>query len=194
MGMLAKKTSGGRWGTPLSASWTEQAYLGQHHCNPLLIVGVSKTANAGSPVSEKNSSRKPGEQARLPTPRYRRSLQGGLRSRLQCFFDGCTHQKIRLREFYKFLDKPYYFRPCLICWLLFAHHKNRAVGVAHDGIGNATQQRSPYTAQVSATHNNETSTYLLRQSSNLRVSPSYSEMGLCHIASSGFDLPYLLVE
>src|SRR5829696_5226895 len=57
MGMLAKKTSGGKWGTPLSASWTEQAYLGQHHCNPLLIVGVSKTANAGSPVSEKNSSR-----------------------------------------------------------------------------------------------------------------------------------------
>src|SRR5215218_950748 len=92
------------------------------------------------------------------------------------------------------VDKPYYFRPCLICWLLFAHHKNRAVGVAHDGIGNATQQRSPYTAQVSATHNNETSTYLLRQSSNLRFGPSYSEMGLCHIASSGFDLPYLLVE
>src|SRR5215217_6232411 len=60
MEMLAKKTSGGRWGTPLSASWTEQAYLGQHHCNPLLIVGVSKTANAGDPVSEKNSSRKLG--------------------------------------------------------------------------------------------------------------------------------------
>src|SRR5215218_8144253 len=60
MEMLAK-TSGGRWGTLLSASWTEQAYLGQHHCNPLLIVGASKTANAGSPVSEKNSSRRLGE-------------------------------------------------------------------------------------------------------------------------------------
>ena len=54
------------------------------------------------------------------------------------------HKKIRLREFYKFLDKAYYFfRPCLICWLLFAHHHNRAVSVADNGIGDATQQRSP---------------------------------------------------
>ena len=30
-----------------------------------------KTRYTGSPVSEKNCSRKPGEQARLPTPRYR---------------------------------------------------------------------------------------------------------------------------
>src|SRR5215213_742377 len=75
MEMLAKKTSGGRWGTPLSASWTEQAYLGQHHCNPLLIVGVSKTANAGSPVSEKNSTRKLADQAHLPTPRYRTPMR-----------------------------------------------------------------------------------------------------------------------
>src|ERR671910_436900 len=100
-----------------------------------------------------------------------------------------------LREFYKFLDKPYYFfRPCLICWLLFAHYQNRAVGVADYGIGDATQHRSPYTAKASATYNNQTSPYLLCQSSNLRVRPSYSEMSLGHTASSGFDLPYLLVE
>src|SRR5215207_4954035 len=99
-----------------------------------------------------------------------------------------------LRDFYKFLDNPYSFRPCLICWLLFAHHQYRAMGVAHDGIGDATQHRSPYTAKASATYNNQTSPYLLRQSSNLRLRPSYSEMSLGHTASSGFDLPYLLVE
>src|SRR5829696_4326803 len=49
-------------------------------------------------------------------------------------------------------------------------------------------------AQASATYNNETSPYLLRQSSNLRLSPSYSVISLCHTASSDFDLPYLLVE
>src|SRR5918995_2407746 len=105
------------------------------------------------------------------------------------------HRKMRLLEFYKFLDKPYYFfRLCLICWLLFAHHHNRAVGVAHHGIGDATQHRSPYTAKASATYNNQTSPHFLRQSSNLRLGPSYSVMSLCHTASSGFDLPYLLVE
>src|SRR5215207_10585945 len=99
-----------------------------------------------------------------------------------------------LRDFYKFLDNPYSFRPCLICWLLFAHHQYRAMGVAHDGIGDATQHRSPYTAKASATYNNQTSPYLLRQSSNLRVRPSFSVMSLCHTAPSGFDLPYLLIE
>src|SRR5215218_1334417 len=102
---------------------------------------------------------------------------------------------MRLREFYKVLDKPYFiFRSCLICWLLFAHHHNRAMGVADDGIGDTTQHRSPYTAKASATYNNQTSPYLLRQSSNLRVRPSFSEMSLGHTASSGFNLPYLLVE
>src|SRR5215217_1119243 len=96
---------------------------------------------------------------------------------------------MRLREFYKFLDKPHFvFRPCLICWLLFAHHHNRAMGVAHNGIGDATHHRSPYTAKASAPYNNQTSPYLLCQSSNLRVRPSYSEMSLCHTASSDFDL------
>ena len=51
---------------------------------------------------------------------------------------------MRLREFYKLLDKAYYFfRPCLIYWLLSAHHHNRAVGVLDYATGNATQQRSP---------------------------------------------------
>src|SRR5215203_4702394 len=68
------------------------------------------------------------------------------------------------------------------------------MGVADYGIGDATHHRSPYTAKASATYNNQTSPYLLRQSSNLRVRPSFSEMSLCHTASSGFDLPYLLVE
>ena len=53
------------------------------------------------------------------------------------------HKKIRLREFYKFLDKAYFFRTCLICWLLSAHHQNRAVGVLDYATGNTTQQRSP---------------------------------------------------
>src|SRR5215212_2739311 len=102
---------------------------------------------------------------------------------------------MRLREFYKVLDKPYFvFRPCLICWLLFAHHQNWAMGVADDGIGDATQHRSPHTAQTSATYNNQTSPYLLRHSSNLRLGLSFCEMGLGHTASSGFDLAYLLVE
>src|SRR5215212_11272484 len=38
MGMLVEKTSGGRYRTPSSAPWTEQGYLGQHHCNPLLVL------------------------------------------------------------------------------------------------------------------------------------------------------------
>ena len=67
------------------------------------------------------------------------------------------------------------------------------MGVADDGIGDATQHRSPYTAKASATYNNQTSPYLLCQSSNLRVRPSYSEMTLCDTASSGFDLPYQAV-
>src|SRR5829696_1502812 len=34
-----------------------------------------RLGSAGSSVSEKNSSRKPGEQARIPTPRYRTGIR-----------------------------------------------------------------------------------------------------------------------
>src|SRR5215208_2627170 len=36
MRMLAKRTCRERKGTPSSPPWTEQGYLGQHHCNPLI--------------------------------------------------------------------------------------------------------------------------------------------------------------
>src|SRR5215217_3643217 len=88
-------------------------------------------------LSFRNSSRRFGEQAKL------RLLRPGTRDPVPETPAGRTEitvvvflvfvhiKKMRLREFYKFLDKPYYFfRPCLICWLLFANHQNRAVGVA----------------------------------------------------------------
>src|SRR5215208_2843543 len=79
MEMLAK-TSGGRWGTPLSASWTKQAYLGQHHCSPLLIVGVDLRRFRGLFKTE-NSARK-GEHCHeqtLPTHRnFAEKLSGWL--------------------------------------------------------------------------------------------------------------------
>ena len=68
---------------------------------------------------------------------------------------------MRLREFYKFLDKPYFFRPCLFLWLLLTHYQYRAVGVADDGTGDAAHQRSPYTAKASATHHYQPYTQLL---------------------------------
>ena len=75
----------------------------------------------------------------------------------------CVHIKTFVYvNFIKYLDKAYFFKPCLICWLLFTHHQNRAVGVLDYATGNASHKRSPYTAKASATYDNQTSPYLLR--------------------------------
>ena len=78
---------------------------------------------------------------------------------------------------------------------LRAYDHHRAVGVANDGVGDASQQRPPDAAETPAPHHNESGAQLLSQVDDCLIATfSDSKVGLFDTTSGLFDLLHLLVE
>src|SRR5215210_2369370 len=84
----------------------------------------------------------------------------------------------------------------LLCpFLLRAYDHHRAVSVVNDGVGDASHQRPPDTAETPAPHDYESGAQLLSQVDDCLIATlSDPKVGFFNTPSGLFDLLHLLVE